>query len=191
VLLERLPGFEPGSSPWQGDALPIEPQPRACQAPLLTLERSTGIEPVSPVWKTGVSAQFTRTASPVRGLNPVFWSESPVVYPPQPHGRLRYVDLSGFEPLTPGLPNRCATNCATSPKSGTPESNGVSRAPKAHGLPSPSFRMRPDHPGSYRPLWSFQRSMPPTSVGATHGQQESNPHPPVLETGALPVELHP
>ncbi len=162
-------------------------------------ERPTGIEPASPVWKTGVSAEFTRTAwvvlSPVRGLNPVFRSESPVVYLPQPHGRcdagiLRrgafagfgpatsrfpralppnskdvvawagnrgrcfraatrperaptpaeemvpafepgrgphrcfgvpgkirtpVVDLGGLEPPTPGLPNRCATSCATSP----------------------------------------------------------------------------
>ncbi len=26
---------------------------------------------------------------------------------------------------------------------------------------------------------------------SAHGQQELNPHLPVLETGALPVELHP
>ena len=52
-------------------------------------EQLTGIEPVSPVWKTGMSAEFTRAASPVRGLNPVFRIESPVVYLPQPHGRFR------------------------------------------------------------------------------------------------------
>lgn len=48
------------------------------------------------------------------------------------------VDLAGFEPAVFALPRRRATCCATGPWSGTPESNGVSCAPKAHGLPSPS-----------------------------------------------------
>lgn len=55
-------------------------------------EQPVGIEPTSPRWKRGVSAEFTRAAcraSPVRGSNPVCRIESPGVYLPQPHGRYR------------------------------------------------------------------------------------------------------
>ena len=54
-------------------------------------ERPAGIEPASPVWKTVVSAESTRAACK------------------------ETVDLGGFEPPTPGLPNRCATRLRHKP----------------------------------------------------------------------------
>lgn len=170
-IVEWLRGVEPRSPPWQGGALTVVLQPR------VTPRRARG--------RAGFGAAAgSRTphphggsvalwpdellphggASPVRGSNPVFRIESPVVYLPQPHGRcyrppgrsclppesngdptgfsrvrcrLRQeglvrparpgwclpVDLGGFEPPTPGLPNRCAT-----------------AAPQAHLRPDPTSR---------------------------------------------------
>lgn len=63
------------------------------------------------------------------------------------------VDLGGIEPPTSALPRRRATDCATGPSwcsftSGAPGSNGVSHAPKARGLPSPSLRIIAGRPSA-------------------------------------------
>src|SRR5262245_9696864 len=63
------------------------------------------------------------------------------------------VDLAGFEPAASAMPRRRATNCATSPSSGTRESNPVPlaseasvvtvpHAPERHLPPAPKMRRR-------------------------------------------------
>ncbi len=61
--------------------------------------------------------------------------------------RACHVDLDGFEPSTSGLPNRCATRCATSPsRSGSGVGTGVSRPGRTANCRLPC----PDHPANPR-----------------------------------------
>lgn len=93
------------------------------------------------------------------------------------------VDLAGFEPAAFALPRRRATCCATGPWSGTPESNGVSCAPKAHGLPSPScpIARRMVDAGLLMPSAVEMSTADPAGRSrGKHGRQESNPLLPVF-----------
>lgn len=56
----------------------------------------------------------------------------------------------------------------------------------------------PEPPGAWstpgfscHPLCRYQLPFPPAAAGREHGRQDSNPHLPALEAGALPVALHP
>jgi hypothetical protein len=123
------------------------------------------------------------------------------------------VDLDGFEPSTSGVPHRRATCCATSPQRPRPASRTrCLTLPKRAGcrLPRPGSPLEHHSvvlpwlpPGaSAGARWVGRRRHMPSTVefsmintagmpGWKHGQQESNPHLLVLETSALPVELHP
>jgi hypothetical protein len=107
------------------------------------------------------------------------------------------VDLDGFEPSTPGLPNRCATCCATSPYgSGSRSAKTVNRRLP---VPGPSRRGTHDRaaPGNTsKPARTGLLEYVPSTVEltqnnsteriqGTHGRQDSNLQPSVLETGAL------
>jgi hypothetical protein len=104
------------------------------------------------------------------------------------------VDLRGFEPRTFCLPDRCATNCATSPKSGARESNAVSPTSNAGRFPSPSPQLCPGPPRAGACLavhCGVLKVRFSGHAGDTHGRQELNPQRAALETVALPVELRP
>ena len=98
------------------------------------------------------------------------------------------------KPLRPEPPSR--TGCLALPRragcrlprSGSPGRRRNCRRP---GLMS-ARRTDVRRAGALSSTVEFSKSDTAGNAGAsTHGQQELNPHLPVLETGALPVELHP
>src|SRR4051794_9745835 len=112
------------------------------------------------------------------------------------------VDLSGFEPPTPGLPNRCATAAPQAQTAQNPY--GLRTLHRVSLSGAPRRTRRTGHEGC--PTWGVVRGVGfhmPSAVefskfiatgrsrDVVHGQQESDPRLPVLETGALPVELRP
>ncbi len=143
-----------------------------------------------------------------RGDQPRVRVVSPVVF-----GDLA-VDLPGFEPGTSALPRRRATNCATSPRGyrrfrrpcssrrsdqdvpdRRPPFGASTAAVPISGPVGHDARGRPADRFVCHPLWSSQvvPCAPPHQgdLSLTQGRQGSNLLPPVLETGAQPVELHP
>lgn len=99
------------------------------------------------------------------------------------------MDLAGFEPAAFCLPNRRATCCATGPLSGTPESNGVSPAPKADGLPSPScpIARRMVNAGLMPSAVEVSTADPAGRGREKQGRQDSNLRRAGLEAAALTV----
>jgi hypothetical protein len=103
--VERQPGLEPGTFAMAGRRSPTELQPQVLATKRVLLrnrEPSTGFEPVTSVVPGPRSdhLSYDGVQSPVRGSNPVYRSESPAVYLPQPHGRLCDVPSAGVEPAT-------------------------------------------------------------------------------------------
>ena len=104
------------------------------------------------------------------------------------------VELRGFEPLTPSMPWRCATNCATAPGGVPPEGATVSlpmtpraRPNRPQGGEDPGRAATPDDAFH---VWSRHPARPSSQLGPV-AVAESAEHPPgELEVEAEQPERH-
>src|SRR5690606_37256577 len=89
----------------------------------------------------------------------------------------------GIEPTASSLPRKCSTTELREPDSSRlplPHSPRPRLHPYPHGELNPGFR------AENATSWATRRWGP---VCHEHARQDSNLEPPVLETGALPIEL--
>lgn len=172
-------GVEPPSADPESAVLPVAPAPK---------DRSRTVCGAGSVRPTprGSDRPARVTAGSRTQVFAVAGRRTAVVL--QPHVCLvpmrvnrRRVDRTGLEPVISRLRAWRACRCSNGPcrarprpgygargerTSGARESNAVSPAPKAGGLPSPSPQPRPvpsssdGQDGSRCPLWSFQQSAP-------------------------------
>lgn len=88
------------------------------------------------------------------------------------------METAGIEPAAAVLAGR-ARSLAVIPVPVLGRADVAAQDPRTCGPPAAQKRF---------PLWSYQNANP---FRASQGRKASNPHHPVLETGALPIELHP
>ena len=108
-------------SVWQGyphqtDTDPSSRRPSRTTGPRSTLHTARPPQRSSAAPETGHGATDNHLASPTLTLTGQGSNKTPMV------------ELTGFEPVTPALPVRCATSCATAP-SGSPQHIAV----RSHG----------------------------------------------------------